>query len=130
MLSYSIIIIFFLALKSSSSEPNPESIFHQFYSCYYAQYFSLDPGQEHTYMVTLVEDTVRESMEQDRKIPTSSCLEWICDEDLQWRRTKNDTLEIWVYWVEEGKVVDSWDRCYQDELEEFRRNNYSIHSAG
>ena len=125
--------IYFLLFISPTlfcSKPNPEETFHQFYTCYFAQYFSLPPGQHHPQLVDMVDTTVKESLEQASKVPTKDCLEWICDENLKWKRTRTEELEIWAYWVEEGVEVDSWEGCYADELEGFRDSNYSIHRAG
>ena len=122
--------VIFIAHTISCNEENAEETFRQFYSCYFAKYFSLPSGQAQPQLVSMVDTTVKESLELDKKVPTQDCMEWICDQNLQWKRTRTDRLEIWAYFAEEESVVDSWEGCYQDELEGFRESNYSVHEAG
>ena len=123
-------LVIFLSHKIYCTELNPEETFSKFYSCYFSKYFSLPLGKVQPQLVSMVDTTVKESLEQDKKVPTKDCIQWICDENLHWKRTRTDNLEIWAYFAEEGNVVDSWEGCYQDELEGFRDSNYSVHEAG
>jgi hypothetical protein len=115
---------------SDSTDQNPEETFHKFYTCYFAKYFNLPADQAQPQLTSIVDSTVKEFLDQEEKVPTHDCLQWICDDNLQWKRSRRDGLEIWAYFAEKGSVVDSWEGCYQDEVEEMKGSNYSVHEAG
>ena len=123
-------LILLVLHKSDSTDQNPEETFRKFYTCYFAKYFNLPADQAQPQLESIVDSTVTEFLDLGEKVPTQDCLLWICDENLQWKRIMQDGLEIWAYYADKGSVVDSWEGCYQDEVEELRGSNYSVHEAG
>ena len=106
--------------------------FRSYYTCYYNQYFQIKPEEgdnpkRKTFVDSLLEDALEK---KDEVPPTDACVSWICDPSLVWRRTLERNLEIWAYFALEGRSIVSWGRCFEDQQEEFRRNNYTVHDVG
>ena len=106
--------------------------FRSYYTCYYNQYFQIKPSEEENakrkkFVANLLEDALEK---KDEVPPTDACVSWICDPSLVWRRTVEQNLEIWAYFALEGQSIVSWGRCFEEQQEEFRRNNYSVHAVG
>ena len=106
--------------------------FRSYYTCYYNQYFQIKPEERDnpkrkTFVDSLLEDALEN---KDEVPPTDACVSWICDPSLVWRRTLERNLEIWAYFALEGRSIVSWGRCFEDQQEEFRRNNYTVHDVG
>ena len=90
------------------------------------QVFNLPVDQVQLHLESIVDSTVKEFLDIWEKVPTQDCLQWICNENESMR----DGLEVWSYFAERGSVVDSWEGCYVDEVEELMGSNYSVHQAG
>ena len=125
-----VILLALLFHQGYCMDQNSEETFSKFYNCYFAKYFNIPVGQSLPQLEDLVNTTVKKFMAEGEKTPTQDCLLWICDKNLQWKRTITEELEIWAYYAEEGRLVDSWEGCYQDEVEELGDSGYSIHEAG
>ena len=92
--------------QSDSADLNPEETFRKFYTCYFAKYFNLPADQVQPQLESIVDSTVKDFIDLGEKVPTQDCLQWICDEKLQWKRSMREGLEIWAYYAEKGSVVD------------------------
>ena len=105
--------------------------FRSYYTCYYNQYFQIKPDEENPKRKKFVESLLEDALEKKDEIPpTDACVSWICDPSLVWRRTVEDNLEIWAYFALEGHSIVSWGRCFEEQQEEFMRNNYTVHAVG
>ena len=105
--------------------------FRLYYTCYYNQYFQIEPNEENPKRKKFVESLLEDAMgKKDEVPPTDACVSWICDPSLVWKRTVEDNLEIWAYFALEGHSIASWGRCFEEQQEEFRRNNYTVHAVG
>ena len=105
--------------------------FRSYYTCYYNQYFQIKPEEDNPKRKKFVANLLEDALEKKEEIPpTDACVAWICDPSLVWRRTVERNLEIWAYFALEGRSIVSWGRCFEEQQEEFRRNNYSVHAVG
>ena len=105
--------------------------FRSYYTCYYNQYFQIKPEEDNPKRKKFVANLLEDALEKKDEIPpTDACVAWICDPSLVWRRTVERNLEIWAYFALEGRSIVSWGRCFEEQQEEFRRNNYSVHAVG
>ena len=104
--------------------------FRSYYSCYFNKYFNLDPDAEDASRDAFVSGLLENALAAVEVSPTPSCVEWICDENLIWQKLVKESLEVWAYYAQEGSTVESWQRCLEDEKEEFARKNYSQHAVG
>ena len=93
---------------------------HSENSCYFAKYFNLSAGQVQPQLETFVDSTVKEFLDLGEKVP-KDCVQWICNENLQWKKRMRDGLEVWSYFAERGSVVEllssssRWVRLYLHE---------------
>ena len=105
--------------------------FRSYYTCYYNQYFQIKADEDNPkrkkFVASLLEDALAK---KDEVPPTDACVSWICDPSLVWRRTVQHNLEIWAYFALKGHSVVSWGRCFEEQQEEFRKNNYTVHAVG
>ena len=127
--------ILYLILLSSKVEglwlDEEVARFRSYYTCYYNQYFQIKPEDDNPKRKKFVANLLEDALEKKDEIPpTDACVAWICDPSLVWRRTVERNLEIWAYFALEGRSIVSWGRCFEEQQEEFRRNNYSVHAVG
>ena len=105
--------------------------FRSYYTCYYNQYFQIKADEDNPKRKKFVANLLEDALERKDEVPpTDACVSWMCDPSLVWRRTVERNLEIWAYFALEGHSIFSWGRCFEEQQEEFRRNNYSVHAVG
>ena len=105
--------------------------FKSYYTCYYNQYLQIKPHEDNPKRKKFVASLLEDALEKKDEVPpTEACVSWICDPSLVWRRTIERDLEIWAYFALEGRSILAWGKCFEDQQEEFKRNNYSVHAVG
>ena len=62
--------------------------------------------------------------------PSNHCVDWMCDEQVLWLRSMEDSLEIIAYYSTENNTIPSWSKCLQDDGKEFLKRNYTLINAG
>ena len=105
-------------------------------------YCGLQPGDLNNVCLEL---TVwdKEALASNEKAPSTACVDWICDTNLQWKIWKPESVEktatdwawahyteVWAYYTHPGQIIASWKTCFQDRSEEFARQNYTSHPVG
>ena len=105
-----------------------------------------------------METAVNESLSDPKKTFDASCIQWICDEStimkvytqkninirevpipiLSWNyffnsQTFSETYgkeNYRTYFADVGTLVNSWNDCFESEINNFKENNYTIHGVG
>ena len=62
--------------------------------------------------------------------PSNHCVDWMCDEEVLWLRSMEDSLEIIAYYSTENNTIPSWSKCLHDDGKEFLKRNYTLINAG
>ena len=62
--------------------------------------------------------------------PSNHCVDWMCDEQVLWLRSMEDSLEIIAYYSTENTTIPSWAKCLRDDGKEFLKRNYTLINAG
>ena len=105
-----------------------------------------------------METAVNESLSDPKKTFDASCIQWICDENtimkvytqknmnirevptpiLSWNyffnsQTFSETYgkeNYRTFFADVGTLVNSWNDCFESEINNFKQNNYTIHGVG
>ena len=124
----------FLCMSDSGLIFNTSEIdsMRRYYACYFNKYFKLPPGEKkfEADREVFVNYKIESSEKAGEKAPTQSCVEWMCDPQMVWDWRREEKLETWTYFAEPGNSIESWDQCFKDEEENFRKKNYTFSAAG
>ena len=96
------------------------------------KYFKLQPGETKfkADRDMFVNIKIRSAEKDAENVPSQSCVQWMCDPDMVWDWRKEAMLETWTYFAEPGDNIESWDQCFKDEEDNFKRKNYTFSDAG
>ena len=117
--------------------------FQKYYRCYFNKYFKIAESEGSDGREGFVGKLLEEALTNNEKAPSTACVNWICDTELQWKIWKPESVEktatdwawahyteVWAYYTHPGKIIASWKTCFQDRSEEFARQNYTSHPVG
>ena len=104
----------------------------RYYACYFNKYFKLKPDENRfeADREIFVNYKIETSENEGEKAPTQSCVQWMCDPKMVWDWRKDAKLETWTYFAEPGDNIESWEQCFKDEEENFKKKNYTFSAAG
>ena len=102
----------------------------QYYRCYFDKYFRLGEEEHLEDRQAFVQRKVAEHQRRGEGEPSSACVRWMCDSAMVWSWKLEDKLETWTFYSDPGTKVEAWGQCFDDQVEDFRRKNYTFSDAG
>ena len=51
-------------------------------------------------------------MEDDTEPPSQNCIEWMCDDHLEWKIYDMNKRKFWTY--SSNHEIESWKQCYKN----------------
>ena len=111
-------------------EESEKDSFAQYYTCYFNNYFGIEPEEESSQRKAFVQKAVETAILENDPEPSVNCVEWICSDKVHMQVSKIDLLEILAYYASNDTTVESWQKCLNDEKDEFKRRNYTFSKVG